>query len=521
MPVIKAAKDIINGAALTIYAPFWLAGTCLSTAMLPVNLALRLMRGRKEAPSSHGQAKLSELSDLKALGRLKHTGGFYVGRMWKQEWPWRSGLRRIYTGPEDSVLMVGRKGAGKSLSIIADIRAHALLDEGLHPDMLVYDPVGEIQQETEHHLRAMGWDVRTIDIDRPERGEQCDPLQGLRPGMQGYDFMLALLGQAIIPKPVKNPENEAHFPRGARAALIGMIAWEQVSNPHGCTLQGCMEKLVQKQTQISDIIDLMQQSPSALVRNNVRFLTIISPKEYGSFASTMATYFGSFTFEGVMALNQTRADADGVVREPIDFRTIFTGDRKTAIFIRTGLYGDEPGPALRLMLSNAINTKRWLLNGREDGKPYSQVVGLQRPFKIYTDETKTLGNCTALVEANDELRKARTVTWTGWLTRADIYNSMSGAKNLIGNSVLVLAGGNNDYETNMDMSRLIGDKTIYNMGTSYGRGGKSESYNEQGVPLMKPEAIRQIPRSKRLIVMDQIQFIPFNSWEIRKGSPLY
>ncbi|WP_342150212.1 type IV secretory system conjugative DNA transfer family protein [Methylorubrum sp. SB2] len=512
----------VNTVLMSLRATLWLSGTAINLSWKVSKWTYKSIRGRQKPDND--DAYLSELPELRKLGHTRHTGGFYVGRFYRSDYYdglWQAGLERVYTDAESSVVMVGKKKAGKSQSIIADIRAHAHLDPGRHPDLIVYDPVGEIQQATEPFLRRMGWDVRAIDVDQPERGQQCDPLQVIRLGMQGYDFMLALLGQSIIPKPVKNPENENHFPKGARAALIGMIAWEQANNPHGCTLQSCMERIVAKQDHIKDLIDLMQQSPSALVRNNVKFLTIISPKEYGSFASTMATYFGPYMYDGVMALNRTRADADGVCLEPVNFLDIFQGSRKTAIFIRTGLYGDEPGAILRLMMSNAINTKRWLLNSRPHGTPYEKVRGLHRPLKIYTDETKTLGNCTALVDVNDELRKARVNTFTCWLTRADIYNNLAGAKNLIGGATLVLAGGSNDAETNADFSKLMGEKREESQGRSYSRSGSTESYHEQFRPLMNIHQIRNVPRSKRIVVMDQIQFLPHNTFDFKKGVARY
>lgn len=494
-----------------VWGSFYVARSTVLLSSTALKWALSL-KWRREGPTSHGDAKWAGIPELKKLGHLKHTGGFYVGRMYKGEWPWRSGRRRIFTDAESSVLMVGRKGSGKSQSTIADIRAIKLCPEALKPDLISIDPTGEIQAATEASLRAQGYDIRVIDLNDGDRSEQYDPLGVLRPGMKGYDFMLGLVGKSIIPESVKQGSYD-HFPNGARGALMASIAFHQTANPHGCTLAYCMERIATDRASLQALLDLMKVSPSAVIRNSVKALEVVSPKEFGSFVSTMAGYFGPYLYSNVTDTYRTRADEHGEVLPAVEFLEIFRGSRKTAVFIRTGLYGKETGPYVRLILSNAINTKRWLLNQWHKGRDYHECPGLQRPCKIYTDETKNLGNATALEEANDELRKARVNTLTTWLSRADIYNNMSGAKNLIGGSVLVLAGGNNDHETNADMSRLIGDKTIYSRGGSHGRGGSSESYHEQGILLIKPEAIRQIPKAKRLIIMDQIQLIPDNPWE--------
>lgn len=512
---------LLKTALFPLQATVWASTTFLYGAGWAAKWAWKSIRGQPKGKT--GDAYFSDLKELRKLGHTRHTGGFYVGKMFRSDiygGRWLAGEEQIYTHPEQSVVMVGQSGAGKSQSVIADQRAIRRCAEPLKPDFICIDPVGEIEFAAADSLLAQGYQVLRIDLNHPERGLQYIPLW-FQPGMPGYDYQLALFGNSVIPPPVRNPEDEKHFPKGARAALMAMIAWQQVNNKHGCTLQSCMEKLVAKQTTLAELITLMRQSPSAMVRNNIGFLEIISPKEYGSFASTMAGYFAPYLFDNVLATCKTRADADGVVLEPVDLLKIFRGNQKTAIYIRTGNHGAETGAFVRMILSNAVNIKRWLLNQWNEGKDYHKAPGLQRMFKLYTDETKNLGNATALTVMQDELRKARCRGFYPFLTDADIFNTFSGAKNMVSGAVQILAGANNDYETLENRSRILGEETIQTTGESYSRGGKSQSYHDQFRRLYTPDKVRKIPGNKRLVIMGQVQFIPYNTWQFKKGKAIY
>lgn len=132
-----------------IIAPVYLGYTVLGVAYDGYQWAF----GRKPK-SSHGDAAFMTERELRRF--TKPTG-------------WMPGVseggRRIRLGDEASVLMFGMRGAGKTQTANANIKA--LKSAKVKPDLLIADDHGDIEMTCRTDLEAMGYQVVRIDLSDP------------------------------------------------------------------------------------------------------------------------------------------------------------------------------------------------------------------------------------------------------------------------------------------------------------------------------------------------------------------
>jgi type IV secretory pathway TraG/TraD family ATPase VirD4 len=173
------------------------------------------------------------------------------------------------------------------------------------------------------------------------------------------------------------------------------------------------------------------------------------------------------------------------------FEMMFANPAPVAMFIRTGL-GTGGAEFSRLIYGNAINTVRRQWN--HTGKP------LQRPLRIIVDEARTVGNCNAFMDANNELGKAGVTLFLCFLSIKDVRDTYPQADTLLNGCDWVVFGGGKELTYYKEVSELMGDRTASSQGQSESDSGESRSRHEIARRLMKPDELRTLPYEKCIAV---------------------
>jgi hypothetical protein len=229
------------------------------------------------------------------------------------------------------------------------------------------------------------------------------------------------------------------------------------------------------------------------VRQAVNAYDEAGDKERGSFSTTMTRKLKVWLRQGVRALMATgEIDDLGHIVRGWTWEEIFRGEVPTVVYIRTGLGTDE-GAAARLILGNAINTRRYMFN--------EGVTKFNRDLRILVDEAVTIGNCQAIIDATNELGKAGVRVMLWYLSTRDVYQTFPNAKTLVNNSDILIFGGGKEMDAYEDFSRMIGEKTIENRGYSQSRQGESQSASEQARRVIKADELRRMPFYEMVAVL--------------------
>lgn len=413
---------------------------------------------------THGTAVWADKRDLRKAGHLKPEG-FFVGLL--------DGVK-VYTAAASSVLIFAPKRTGKSWATIA------MLLEGMKTpqDWIVVDPEGGIRAKTFDAFIAAGYRVLLMNLSNPpDSNTHYNPLTIIRPTMP-YEFQRDVTNAAYSMLPDDTHSREEHFQNMARmmveAALIvgfrsnGVITPTEVAEV--LTDKGKRHKLLQQALVAPDL--LARQAAGAFVS--------AGEKEQGSFITTITRKMKEW---GSPIVRDTLCDDPTM---PWTWEMIFNDAKPSVLFIQCGL-GSVEGNATRLILDSAINTRRRMHNHGHE---------FMRWFRPVIDESLTVGNSRAIVDANNELGKAKVATWMAWLTYGDIKAVYGdAAKGLINNSDLIAFGGGKDMEFYEVMSKILGKKTIESGSVNENNYGESKGRSETGRPLVMPEEARALPFS--------------------------
>lgn len=482
-----------------ILAPFVVAYRSATLILVGVAWALKyaiqMQKGfkkwRQKVKPTHGDADFASDDALKAGGHLK-AEGWLVGVIERpgRFFPWRKYRQRVFTSREGCAIGMAPRRTGKTQTAIAQLLELASRKD--RADVLIVDPAGDIHAATEFEYIAAGYRVLTLNFIDPRGSETYDPVGYLRPYMV-YDFdrQVDQLCQLIMPDDAAT--REAHFQEFGRILLAGTLAYLVKQKPEDATLFRAVELLTTDAKARNSMFTSMRSSPDPIVRQAVNAFDEAGDKERGSFSTTMTRKLKVWLRQSVKSLTATgEIDDNGDIVRGWTWDSIFRGDEPTVVYIRTGLGTDE-GAAARLILGNAINTRRYMFN--------EGMTHFPRDLRILVDEAVTIGNCQAIIDATNELGKAGVRVMLWYLSTRDVYQAFPNAKTLVNNSDILIFGGGKEMDAYEDFSRMIGEKTIENRGYSQSRQGESQSASEQARRVVKADELRRMPFYEMVAVL--------------------
>ncbi len=449
---------------------------------------------------THGDADWAKSRTLKERGHLKAEG-------------WLVGLhegKRIYTGPEASGIAIAAKGQGKTQSAIAQLRD--LAERQLKEDVIVVDPAGDLHQNTAAYFRERGYMVRTIDFTNPHESDRYDVFTVLKPHqIYNFDRQVDQLCELVLPD--DKHTREGHFQEFGRLLLAGMIVHLVKNEPENATLYNAVSLLTTDAERRKRVFAKMWANGDALVKQAVSAFSEAGDKERGSFSTTLARKLRVWLRAAVHALTETgERNEDGALVQGWSWEEVYLQEQPVATYIITGL-GTGEGAAARLILGNAINTRRDMWNATRRKPP--------KGLRLLVDEAREIGNCNAIMDANNELRKAGVNVMMWFLSSRDIFDIYPQAATLIQNSDLIIFGGSKEKSFMEDVSWLVGEKTIDNPSVSYSENGTTEGASEQAQRVIKPDAIRRLGYYEMMAVLNNIAVKCEKPFKLGKKGPSY
>jgi type IV secretory pathway TraG/TraD family ATPase VirD4 len=447
----------------------------------------RLITGEKGL-DTHGSAKWATAKELKPFFA---PVGWYVARY--------EG-KRVYTGAERNVLLCAPPGQGKTQTLIA-----TLLDlaERGQTDILVNDPAGDIENATRAAYEAKGYRVWCINIaDPPRTNIRYNPLSFLQPELHfDYERDVQTLANLILPDDVHSKEE--HFQNFARMMLVAAIIKGNMGE-ESLTLYDVVNVLSDP-AQMRRYFESGIPSDSLLVRQAYKAFEAAGDKEKGSFITTLARKLTGWGQKAMRYLLQDDPE------HPWTWEDIYKDSKPTIIFLRAGL-GTNEGAVSRLILGNAINTRRRMWNKGEK---------FNRPLKIVVDEALTIGNCAAIQDAVNELRKAGVNLFMCWLSLQSVKDTLNQAETIINACELIVFGGGRDMRLYKEVSDLMGDKTIESGSRNENEHGESKGASEQARKLIKPDELRALPNTELAMTIGPLNVRANKPYQITKKGIEY
>lgn len=494
---------------------FWrtIKGICIAAN-------LNIAKGLEAKSKAHGDADFATEQELKERGHFERKG-WLVGVVhyrrwiaWGYKWPFYRKVRKlVYTHPEASGLAVAGKGQGKTQTGISQLKDIAFRPK--KEDVVIVDPAGDLCLGLEQTFRDQGYKVIKLDFENIEVSDWHDPITFLRtenPAALERDIYQLV----DLMMPDDGQQQNEHFQEFPRLMVAGVMAYMALHEKQNLTLRNVAVKLTMNIEQRDELLRKMATSDHPLIQQAVTAYKGAGDKERGSFGTTMARKLQFCMLTGIKAITQSDEFHESGIRvRGWSWADIYLGEQPTVVFIITGLGMSQKGKGesdvARILLGTAINARRYvygeLRKHARDGR-----VRFNRDLRIFVDEAKKIGNCQAIMDANDELRKAQVTTMMYFLSSRDIYTTYPQAVTLIENSDLLIFGGSKEKSWMEDVSWMVGDKTLANRSGS--ADGDNENFSEQPRRVKKSDEIRRMG-FKRLLYIDS-----FNSAELDKPFKL-
>lgn len=475
--------------------PFWICVAVISHTIDTLRFLTRCVTGHKKAVT-YGDAAFASERELKRFS----VGGFMPGVSEKG--------RRVYLDEESSAVIFGIRGAGKTQTFIANLKA--LKGRTVKPDLIVADPVGDIEAAVSEDLHKAGYGKLRLDLTNPRRSDRYDPFSFLKPDIP-FDFPRDVMTLCELMLPQGGRENDAglHFLESARAMLQSMVMWRDQKPEEGDSMGAVVLRLLVEKKQREKEFEAMQKAGGhPLVRQGVEAFTAAGDRERGSMDSTLARKLRPFLDDAVRHITTLDKDDAGW-----SFEDVFMASKPVVVFIRSGLGNEEfGGPLVRMVVGNAINTARRLWN--QTGKP------LPKGLWLFVDEAKSMGNCKAIVDAVNELRKARVNCYLAWPTYADVKEVYSSPQSLLNGCAWVVNGGSRDVQLYREIEHLAGTHTIQTRSETKGA-YDSESKSETGRPLVTVADLQKLGRDEVVVVAPNLLAKLRKPFEIKNGKVRY
>lgn len=461
----------------------------------------RAATAQKDAPT-HGSADWASNKQLKKAGHYEPYGFLMAVT--------KKGRKRVFTHRERSAIILAPPGMGKTQTLIANLRAIEGLPEGKRPFLVIGDPAGDLFAASAKRLSELGYAVGQIDLVRPDMGTNYDILSFLKPSDRfGYDRDLRALTELLVPDEAGS--KQPHFVEFARILLRGVITVDVKYEGNARTLSELVRELI-VESKREAMIERVKAYSDDYVREALELFERMQNKPEGmSMMSTIMRKLDVWNDAAIEEVSRFGPDMHGKPGRGWDWEKVFVYERPTAMFIRAGL--GTGGAYSRVVYGNAINSVRRIWNNT--GKP------LPRDLKLIIDEAATVGNCNAVMDGHNELRKAGVRVMLCFLSMKALRDTYPEAETLWNGCDVVVYGQGKDHQLYKEISGLIGDKTIENRSVSESDESGSRSFTEQARLLIKPEELRQLPYEECVALLGSLTMKGLKPFERTKQGIRY
>ena len=390
--------------------------------------------------------------------------------------------------------MLDGSGAGKSASYSIPNACQLL------GSYVFTDPKGELYDKTAGFLKAKGYDIRVLNLIRPENSDGYNPLMHINSELD-VDVIANTVVKGQGPE---SSSSEPYWDDMAEMLLKALIYYLLATRPiEEQNLESCSE-LVRAANNNGGgnlLTELMNKLPSEHpARKNYKSIEIAPEKTYGSILSTLQSRLGKFDSKEIAELTSTNT---------IDFPEI--GKKKTAVYVISSDTHTAYDFLLTIFFSQMI----------QQLYDFADKNGGQLPVPTYfiLDEFANIGRIPDF-DKKISTSRSRKIQFSVILQNLDQLEAVyeKSFETIIGNCDTHVFLGSNSQKTVEYFSKALGNKTISRESISvskdraYMRNGINESENIMERALLTPDELRRFDMDKCIIFEKGIRPIQANKY---------
>ena len=393
-----------------------------------------------------------------------------------------------------NVLVVGGSGSGKSASYSIP-NAYQLLGS-----YVFTDPKGELYDRTAGYLRSKGYDIKVLNLVRPQYSDGYNPLMHI-----SSEIDVDVIANTIV-KGQKTGDggSDPFWDDSAEMLLKALIYYLMATRPEEeQNLASCAELVRAANSNggsnlLTELISKLPYDHPA--RMNYKSIEIAPEKTYSSILSTLQSKLGKFDSKEIAELTST---------DTINFEDI--GNKKTAVYVISSDTHTAYDFLLTIFFSQMIQQ---LYNYADDNGGALKV-----PTYFILDEFANIGKIPDF-DKKISTSRSRKISFSVILQNLDQLEAVyeKSYETIIGNCDTHVFLGSNSYKTVEYFSKALGEKTIERDSISisrdrqYFKTGQSTSDQVMARALMTPDELRRMDNDLCIIFEKGIKPVKANKY---------
>ena len=393
-----------------------------------------------------------------------------------------------------NVLVVGGSGSGKSASYSIP-NAYQLLGS-----YVFTDPKGELYDKTAGYLRANGYEIKVLNLVRPQFSDGYNPLMHI-----SSEIDVDVIANTIVKGQKEDGgSSEPFWDDSAEMLLKALIYYLMATRPEEeQNLASCAELVRAANSNggsnlLTELISKLPYDHPA--RMNYKSIEIAPEKTYSSILSTLQSKLGKFDSKDIAELTST---------DTINFEDI--GNKKTAVYVISSDTHTAYDFLLTIFFSQMIQQ---LYNFADDNGGRLKV-----PTYFILDEFANIGKIPDF-DKKISTSRSRKISFSVILQNLDQLEAIydKSYETIIGNCDTHLFLGSNSFKTVEYFSKTLGEKTIERESISISRDkqhhktGTSDSDQVMARALMTPDELRRLDNDLCIIFEKGIKPVKANKF---------
>lgn len=227
-------KDLPVLTHFSFDGPDVLAGVITSALMLLAVVYRIGARTNIRAHQEHGSARWGGPRDIRPMVDPDPARNLLFTRTECLSLDTRATRRNL------NALVIGASGTGKTSRFVVPNLLQA------STSYVVTDPGGRVKAATEGHLRAKGYEIRTLDLVNPAvHGDSFNPFTHIDAGNAEVELLILVDALLANTAPMPGALHDALSDNAERALLAALCAQAYASDPHGASLGAVADLLAQ------------------------------------------------------------------------------------------------------------------------------------------------------------------------------------------------------------------------------------------------------------------------------------
>ena len=390
--------------------------------------------------------------------------------------------------------MFGGSGAGKSASYVIP---NALQLLGSY---VFTDPKGELYDKTAGYFKAKGYDVKVLNLVRPQNSDGYNPLHHIN-----NEIDVDIIANTIVKGQKDGAKSTDPFWDDMSEMLMKALIYylKATRPPEEQSLSSCSELVRTANSGGGDnlLTNLMNQLPfDHPARMYYKNIEMLPEKTFGSVLGTLQSKLGKFDSKEIAEVTSTNT---------IDFTDI--GRKKTAVYV----ISSDTHTAYDFLLTIFFSQ---MIQQLYDYADQNGGALKERTFFIL-DEFANIGKIPDF-DKKISTSRSRKISFSVILQNVDQLEAVyeKSYETIMGNCDTHVFLGSNSYKTVEYFSKQLGEKTIERDSTSINRDrqnwktGKSVSDQVMARALMTPDELRRLDNDLCIIFEKGIKPVKTNKF---------